>query len=111
MRPQLLCQIHARTYASHVDNIIPRSRTLRKAPLSLDHFLQRQRTLALWRDIVRATNKIAATDTRREMRDFARQDFERNRNVEDLTQIRYLVSTGKEQLDRMRRYVDELGGK
>ncbi|KAJ5812086.1 hypothetical protein N7474_008387 [Penicillium riverlandense] len=29
---------------------------LRKPTVSLDHFIQRQRVLALWRDIVRAVN-------------------------------------------------------
>ena len=41
------------------------------------------------------------------MRDFAREEFERNRNVTELGQIRYLISTGKTQFDSMRRYVDE----
>ena len=45
------------------------------------------------------------------MKTFAKEEFERNRNVEDATKIRYLVSTGKEQLQTMRRYVDEMGGR
>ncbi|NJR31265.1 LYR motif-containing protein [bacterium] len=80
----------------------------RKPPLSLDHFLLRQRALSLWRDIVRATNKIPDSTTRAEMRQYARQGFLRNRNVTDLTHIRYLISTAKTEFDGMRRYVDEL---
>jgi Complex 1 protein (LYR family) len=79
-----------------------------KAPLSLDHFLQRQRVLSLWREIVRATNKIPRSNTRNEMRQYARQGFERNRNVTDLIQIRYLISTGKTELEGMQRYINEL---
>ena len=73
--------------------------------------MQRQRVLALWRDIVRATNKISVAGARKEMRAFARDEFERHRHVRDLTQIRYLISTGKEEFERMKRYVDELASR
>ena len=78
------------------------------AALSLDRFLQRQRVLSLWREILRATNQIQSKNTRCEMRNFAREEFERHRLVEDLTQIRYLVSTGREQKNTMQRYVNEM---
>ena len=78
-----------------------------KPLLGLDHFLQRQRVIGLWREIVRATHRIPPSDTRREMREYARHEFERNRHVTDLTHIRYLVSTGKTEFDAMRRYIDE----
>ena len=101
--------IPLRTYATVIISKRP-SRFPQKRLLDLDHFLQRQRVLALYREIVRATHKIPASTTRDEMRTFAREEFERNKNVDDLTQIRYLVSTGKEQFKSMRRYVDELVG-
>ncbi|GAB7326312.1 hypothetical protein MBLNU13_g10285t1 [Cladosporium sp. NU13] len=75
-------------------------------PLSLEHFLQRGRVLALWRDIVRATNK-APSSTRKELLDFARGEFEQHRHVTDLGHIRYLISTGKTQFDSMSRYVEQ----
>ena len=79
--------------------------TRARAPrLSLSDFLLRQRVLSLWRDIVRATNKIPkASPTRTEMKAFAREEFERCRDVRDTTKIRYLVSTGRTQFDEMRR--------
>lgn len=98
--------IPLRTYATVISK--RPSRFPQKRLLDLDHFLQRQRVLVLYREIVRATHKIPASNTRDEMRTFAREEFERNKNVDDLTQIRYLVSTGKEQFESMRRYVDEL---
>jgi len=101
-----LTLIPLRTYATVTSK--PPSRFSQKHLLDLDHFLQRQRVLALYREIVRATNKIPASTTRDEMKTFARDEFERNRNVYDLTHIRYLISTGKEQFESMRRYVDEL---
>ncbi|EME89547.1 uncharacterized protein MYCFIDRAFT_125355 [Pseudocercospora fijiensis CIRAD86] len=75
--------------------------------LTLEHFLQRQRVVALWRDCVRAINKIPPSATKDEMRHFARHEFERFRHIDDLQHIRYLLSTGKTQLDSMRRYVEQ----
>ena len=85
----------------------PRSPRLSVA-LSLDHFLQRQRALGLWRDIVRTTMKLKDDRIRTELKSFAKEEFARNKHIEDLTQIRYLLSTGKEQMKMMQRYVDEM---
>ena len=63
-----------------------------KTPLDLDHFLQRQRALALWRDILRSTASISDVATRNDMRQFARAEFEQHRDVTDLGHIRYLIS-------------------
>jgi hypothetical protein len=63
-----------------------------KAPLGLDHFIQRQRALALWRDIVRSTASIPDAATRNDMRQFARTEFEQHKHVTDLGHIRYLIS-------------------
>ncbi|KAJ5532357.1 hypothetical protein N7504_009420 [Penicillium tannophilum] len=80
---------------------------LKKPAISLDHFIQRQRVLALWREIVRALNKIPPSTTRSELHSYARQEFERHRDVKDVPHIRYLLSTGKAEFDTMRRYIDE----
>jgi Complex 1 protein (LYR family) len=77
------------------------------AALSLEHFLQRQRVLSLWRTIVRALHKIPLPH-RREPLQYARHEFERHKTVSDLAQIRYLVSTGKTEFEGMQRYIDEL---
>ena len=77
-------------------------------PLSLNHFLQRQRVLSLWRRILRATYKIPSPDTRKEMRDYARREFERNRGIEDMRHVRYLMSMGKAEFDRMERFAQGL---
>ncbi|KAJ5778187.1 hypothetical protein N7520_001433 [Penicillium odoratum] len=101
---------------------------LKKPAISLDHFIQRQRVLALWREIVRALNstrlassslkaihgtglhedlEIPPSSTRDELHSYARQEFERHRGVTDVPHIRYLLSTGKAEFDTMRRYIDE----
>ncbi|KAK5049442.1 hypothetical protein LTR84_004371 [Exophiala bonariae] len=88
------------------------SRRLRSqpAPPSLEHFIQRQRVLSLWRTILRSVYKIPA-DRRNETVSYARREFERNKGVSDLGQIRYLISTGKTEFDGMRRYIDELAAR
>lgn len=75
----------------------------RRPKLSLNHFLQRGRVLALWREVLRATNDLADEGVRTDMRRFARDEFERNRHVTDIDLIRYLISTGKAQLDATRK--------
>lgn len=47
-------------------------------------FIQRQRVLALWRDIVRSTANIHDESTRKDMRQFARSEFEQHKQVTDL---------------------------
>jgi len=97
-----------RTYATIASRKHPTRLPPNKIPLSLDHFLIRQRVLALYRSIVRACHKIPAP-TRDEMRLYAREEFERRRNTGDLRQIRYLLSTGKAELDRLRGQVGGVG--
>ncbi|KAF2499835.1 hypothetical protein BU16DRAFT_524276 [Lophium mytilinum] len=88
-----------RTYASAA---IKRPSRLKGPAVDLDHFIQRQRALALWRGIVRATTAIPDETTKKELRQFARVEFERHKNVTDIGHIRYLISAGKTQFDSMR---------
>ncbi|KAH8129826.1 hypothetical protein ACSS6W_004812 [Trichoderma asperelloides] len=76
-----------------------------KPTISLDHFLQRSRALALYRTIWRRTGRIADPQTRAESRKYARDEFERHRNVTDISHIRYLLSTGKTEWESMERYI------
>ncbi|CAI7639865.1 unnamed protein product [Penicillium discolor] len=72
---------------------------LKKPSISLDHFIQRQRVLSLWREIVRALIKVPPSSTRTELHKYARDEFERHREVSDVT--------GKSEFETMRRYIDE----
>jgi hypothetical protein len=96
----------------HATSTSSKSRLGRKGPvLGLDQFIQRGKTLALWREIMRSIYRIPASSTRDEMRQFARSEFEQHRHVTDLHHIRYLVSSGKTQFDAMKRYIDEQAGR
>ncbi|KAK2067820.1 hypothetical protein P8C59_001526 [Phyllachora maydis] len=74
--------------------------------MTLDHFLHRNRALSLYRHILRATRRIGDAKTRAETRRFARDEFERHRDVTDISHIRYLLSTGKTEWQGMERYID-----
>ena len=52
--------------------------------LTLIQFIQRQRALALWREVVRSTSNIPDEAVRQDMRQFARSEFERHQHVTDL---------------------------
>lgn len=75
---------------------------------TLAQFLLRNRVISLYRSIVRATNQIPpSSSTRAEMKKFARDGFEQHREVTEETKIRYLVSTGKTEFEKMERYILE----
>ncbi|KAI5818035.1 hypothetical protein BZA77DRAFT_308230 [Pyronema omphalodes] len=69
---------------------------------SLQHFIQRTRVLSLWRDILRATRK---SQGKQELRAWAKSEFVRNKNVQDLDHIKYLISTGRKEFNEMSNYL------
>lgn len=91
-----------RRYATIASKPPSRFRARGKSPIGLDHFIQRQRALALWRDVVRSTARIPDLGVRKDMLHFARSEFQQHHNVTDLGHVRYLISYGKTQLQTMR---------
>ncbi|KAF2013607.1 hypothetical protein BU24DRAFT_424606 [Aaosphaeria arxii CBS 175.79] len=91
-----------RGYATIAGKPSSRLRMRGKTPVSLDHFIQRQRALALWREVLRTTASITDMSMRDDMRQHARAEFVQHRTVTDLGHIRYLISEGKTQLDTMK---------
>jgi hypothetical protein len=101
-----------RRYATIASRPASRLRARGKSPVGLDHvllhlsrptlairlttvaqFIQRQRALALWREIVRSTGNIPEEGARRDMRQFARAEFEQHRSVTDIVSIACRYST------------------
>lgn len=77
-------------------------------PLSLPAFLLRQQVLSLYRSILRTTHQLPkSAPTRHELCDFARTELERNRSVDDLAHVRYLLSAGRAEVERLK---DLVGG-
>ncbi|KIW80072.1 hypothetical protein Z517_06687 [Fonsecaea pedrosoi CBS 271.37] len=87
----------------------PSSRLRKSPPLSLDHFIQRQRVLSLYRDILRSLYRHMSHPQRGESIAYAKGEFTRNKDVREIERIRYLISTGKAEWDGVRRGVEEMG--
>lgn len=84
--------------------------TNKPPPPSLEAFIQRGRVLGLYREILRNLFRIPK-GKRDEPIAYAKNEFGRNKHVKDITQIRYLISTGKTEFDTMSRYIDELAAR
>lgn len=76
--------------------------------LSLSHFLLHHRALSLYRLILRSCAKLPSP-TNHEMARYTREEFERHRRVEEVRQIRYLLSTGKTEFERLGKQVSGMG--
>lgn len=91
--------------------------------LSLKHFIVRSQTISLYRDIMRTLNKIDDRDYRKESRsmmlkshrrlfcvcfsfllvhDWARREYERNRKLTDLGEIRTQIALGRRNLNELK---------
>ncbi len=78
--------------------------------LTLKQFIQRQQVLSLYRAILRVATSLPPppkppnrlVDARREIREHARAEFERNRACADEGKIRFLIAMGREDLRRLR---------
>ncbi|KAI7861870.1 hypothetical protein BDF14DRAFT_237015 [Spinellus fusiger] len=75
----------------------PMPRFFKKETLTLDHFLTRGRVISLYRQILRCTKGLDKSDAR-EIRAWARSDFERSRHEVELDKIKSLLSSGKHQM-------------
>uniref|UniRef100_A0AAQ4QQQ6 LYR motif-containing protein 2 n=1 Tax=Gasterosteus aculeatus aculeatus TaxID=481459 RepID=A0AAQ4QQQ6_GASAC len=53
------------------------------AALSLKQFLQRQRVLGIYRNMMRTIRKVPDEADRKYLSDWARQEFKRNKNAQD----------------------------
>jgi hypothetical protein len=58
-------------------------------------FLQRSKALSLWRQIIRSTRRISDPTSRKETRQLARDEFERNREVTDIVSAFLVLKRSK----------------
>ncbi|KAI8381482.1 uncharacterized protein BYT42DRAFT_566693 [Radiomyces spectabilis] len=72
-------------------------RFFKEPSLTLNHFLIKSQVRSLYRQILRCTKGLDKHDAK-ELRDWARSDFERYRHETDLDKIRSLLSSGKHQM-------------
>ncbi|EDV98059.1 LYR motif-containing protein 2 [Drosophila grimshawi] len=74
---------------------------LPKAALSLKQFMLRQEVLKLYREIWRATRLVPDKHSQRELRDWARHDFNLNRGQSDEVAIKMLLQSGRRSLNEL----------
>ncbi|KAL1930175.1 hypothetical protein VTP01DRAFT_1329 [Rhizomucor pusillus] len=75
----------------------PVPKFFRDTEISLAHFMVRGQVISLYRQILRCTKGLDKASAK-EVRDWARADFERYRHEKDIEKIRSLLSSGKQQM-------------
>uniref|UniRef100_A0A8C0BE40 LYR motif-containing protein 2 n=1 Tax=Buteo japonicus TaxID=224669 RepID=A0A8C0BE40_9AVES len=73
------------------------------ASLSPSQFLRRQQVLHLYRKILRAIRDVPAEADRRYLKDWAREEFRRNKDVTEEDAIRMMITQGNMQLQELQR--------
>ncbi|KAM6081258.1 LYR motif-containing protein 2 isoform 1-T1 [Chlamydotis macqueenii] len=71
--------------------------------LSLKQFLRRQQVLQLYRKILRAIREVPAEADRRYLKDWAREEFRRNKGATEEDAIRMMITQGNMQLQELQR--------
>ncbi|XDV42391.1 hypothetical protein PO909_011063 [Leuciscus waleckii] len=66
-------------------------------------FLQRQKVLGLYRDLLRNIRKIPQESDRRYLRDWAREEFKRNKSETDQDVVRMMVTQAQNHLEDLRK--------
>lgn len=72
--------------------------------LDLKYFLLSQKALALYRQFIRAITKVPDRQTKSELHQQVRGEFERYRGITDTHKMEYLIVTGKKQLEMIKAY-------
>ncbi|KAM6324584.1 LYR motif-containing protein 2 [Aegotheles albertisi] len=73
------------------------------AALTLKQFLRRQQVLQLYRSILRAVRQVPAEADRRYLKDWAREEFRRNKDATEEDAIRMMITQGNMQLQELQR--------
>lgn len=71
--------------------------------LSLKQFLQRQKVLGLYRDMLRTIRKVPDQADRKYLTDWARHEFKRNKNATDQDAIRMMIMQAKNHLEELQK--------
>ncbi|KAK4823996.1 hypothetical protein QYF61_009121 [Mycteria americana] len=81
----------------------PSALTLKQTSLSPSQFLRRQQVLQLYRKILRAIRDVPAEADRRYLKDWAREEFRRNKDATEEDAIRMMITQGNMQLQELQR--------
>ncbi|XP_028295982.1 LYR motif-containing protein 2 [Gouania willdenowi] len=88
-------------------NIVRRSEMpvsrLPPTALSFKQFLQRQRILGLYRDMLRTIRKVPDEADRKYLRNWARDEFQKNKSATDQDAIRMMITQAKNHLEALQK--------
>ncbi|KAM4529996.1 LYR motif-containing protein 2 [Fundulus diaphanus] len=73
------------------------------AALSLKQFLQRQRVLTLYRNMLRTIRQVPDEADRKYLRDWARDEFKRNKDATNQDAIRMMITQASNHLEELQK--------
>ncbi|NXL15412.1 LYRM2 protein, partial [Setophaga kirtlandii] len=73
------------------------------AALTLKQFLRRQQVLQLYRKILRAVREVPDEQDRHYLKNWAREEFKRNKDATEEDAIRMMITQGNMQLQELQR--------
>ncbi|TRY59180.1 hypothetical protein DNTS_032425 [Danionella cerebrum] len=73
------------------------------AALSLKQFLQRQKVLGLYRDLQRTIRKVPLEPDRQYLRDWARDEFKKNKTETNPDVVRMMITQAHNHLEDLRK--------
>ncbi|KAM7367532.1 hypothetical protein PAMP_013821 [Pampus punctatissimus] len=76
---------------------------LPSAALSLKQFLQRQRVLGIYRNMLRTIRQVPAETDRKYLRDWAREEFKRNKDATDQDAVRMMITQANNHLEELQK--------
>ncbi|XP_043923103.1 LYR motif-containing protein 2 [Protopterus annectens] len=77
---------------------------LSKVPhVTFKQFLQRQKVLSLYRDILRTVREVQNESDRQYLKSWAREEFRRNKDAKEEDVIRMMITQGNLQLQELKK--------
>ncbi|KAM6915197.1 LYR motif-containing protein 2 [Xenentodon cancila] len=73
------------------------------AALSLKQFLQRQKILGIYRNMLRTIRQVPNEADRKYLSDWAREEFKRNKTATDQDAIRMMITQANNHLEELQR--------
>ncbi|XP_033846966.1 LYR motif-containing protein 2 [Periophthalmus magnuspinnatus] len=73
------------------------------AALSLKQFLQRQKVLGIYRNMLRTIREVPDAADQKYLRNWAREEFKRNKNATDPDAIRMMITQANNHLEELQR--------
>ncbi|XP_050704199.1 LYR motif-containing protein 2-like [Eriocheir sinensis] len=78
--------------------------------MSLKRFMLRTEAIKLYRNILRQLQHLPDKTQRKEIQEWARQDFEAHRHHEEEEVIKRLIMQGKQQLEELEKTIKRANG-